>query len=73
MEIPIDDVVDVEPQYGLPLLTRPRFLVRYRSEGGVKQRYVLCPSRLYGFGAYEHGTELFARRGLLVDGDERAD
>ncbi|QKY19988.1 hypothetical protein B4589_006195 [Halolamina sp. CBA1230] len=65
--IQYDAVESVEPQYGLPLLTRPRFVIRYRSEGGVKQRYVLCPSRLYGFGAYEHGKELFGERGLLRD------
>ena len=64
-----DAVESVEPQYGLPLLTRPRFVVRYRSEGGVKRRYVLCPSRLYGFGAYERGKELFAERGLLAAAD----
>ncbi|MFW5948011.1 MAG: hypothetical protein ACOCSD_00235 [Halolamina sp.] len=65
--IPFDAVESVDPHYGLPLLTRPRFVVRYRSEGGVKQRYVLTPSRLYGFGAYERGKELFAGAGLLVD------
>lgn len=63
--IPFADIEGVEPQYGLPLLTRPRFVIRYRSEGGVKRRYVLCPSRLYGFGAYEHGKALFEERGLL--------
>lgn len=65
VEIPLDDVESVEPQYGLPLLTRPRFVIRYRSEGGVKRRYVLCPSRIFGFGAYEHGKELFTERGIL--------
>lgn len=74
VEIPLTDVESIEPQYGLPLLTRPRFVIRYRSEGGVKRRYVLCPSRLYGFGAYERGKGLFADRGLLdesatADGD----
>ncbi|NHX37697.1 MULTISPECIES: hypothetical protein [Halolamina] len=72
--IPFDTVESVEPEYGLPLLTRPRFVVRHRSEGGVKQRYVLTPSRLYGFGAYERGKELFAARGLVeqppADGSE---
>jgi hypothetical protein len=66
VEIPFADVEAIEPQYGLPLLTRPRFVVSYRSEGGVKRRYVLCPSRLYGFGAYEHAKALFAERGLLT-------
>ena len=66
LSIQFDAVESVEPQYGLPLLTRPRFVIRYRSEGGVKERYVLCPSRLYGFGAYERAKELFAERGLLA-------
>jgi len=73
VEIRLSDVESVEPQYGLPLLTRPRFVIRYRSEGGVKRRYVLCPSRLYGFGAYEHGKDLFADRGLLADDAARDD
>jgi len=63
--IPFDTIESVEPEYGLPLLTRPRFVVRHRSEGGVKRRYVLTPSRLYGFGAYERGKELLAARGLI--------
>lgn len=65
-EMPLDDVVGVEAHGGIPLLTRPRFVVRYRSEGGVKHRYVACPSRVYGFGSYRTGRELFDRRGLLV-------
>lgn len=67
VEIPFADVEGIEPQYGLPLLTRPRFVISYRSEGGVKRRYVLCPSRLYGFGAYGDAKELFAERGLLTE------
>ena len=69
--IPFDTIESVDPEYGLPLLTRPRFVIRHRSEGGVKQRYVLTPSRLYGFGAYERGKALFAERGLSApeDGD----
>lgn len=67
-EIPLSDVVSVEPYFGLPLVTRPRFVIRYHAEGGVKHRYVMCPSRLYGFGAYEKGKELFDQRGLLIDG-----
>lgn len=66
VSIPFADIESVEPQYGIPLLTRPRFVIRYRSEGGVKQRYLLCPSRLFGFGAYECGKELFMERGLLA-------
>jgi len=73
VEIRLSDVESVEPQYGLPLLTRPRFVIRYSSEGGVKRRYVLCPSRLYGFGAYEHGKDLLADRGLLADDATRDD
>lgn len=69
VSIPFADIEDIEPQYGIPLLTRPRFVIRYRSEGGVKQRYLLCPSRLFGFGAYERGKELFAERGLLTGED----
>lgn len=69
VSIRYDAVESVEAQYGLPLLTRPRFVIRYRSEGGVKQRYVLCPSRLFGFGAYERGKELFAERGLLREAE----
>jgi len=65
--IPFDTIESIAPEYGLPLLTRPRFVIRYRSEGGVKQRYLLTPSRLYGFGAYERGKELFADRGLLAE------
>ena len=71
--IPFDAIESVAPEYGLPLLTRPRFVIRYRSEGGVKQRYVLTPSRLYGFGAYERGKELFAEKGLLADPDASDD
>lgn len=72
--IPFADVESIEPQYGLPLLTRPRFVISYRSEGGVKRRYLLCPSRLYGFGAYGHAKELFAERGLLAaDADADVD
>ncbi|MBP1988091.1 hypothetical protein [Halolamina salifodinae] len=63
--IPFADIEGIEPEYGLPLLTRPRFVIRYRSEGGVKRRYLLTPSRLYGFGAYERGKDLFEERGLL--------
>jgi hypothetical protein len=68
--IPFADIEGVEPEYGLPLLTRPRFVIRYRSEGGVKRRYVLTPSRLYGFGAYERGKDLFAEKGLLEQASE---
>lgn len=65
LAIPRENVVGVDAHDGLPLLTRPRFVVRYRSEGGVKHRYLLCPSRLYGFQAYETGKTLFERHGLL--------
>ncbi|WP_049943324.1 hypothetical protein [Halolamina sp.] len=64
--IPLDRVVDVEAHSGIPLVTRPRFVVRYRAEGGVKHRYLLCPSRIYGFGAYASGIALFDRRGMLA-------
>lgn len=71
LDIPREKVVGVEAHTGLPLLTRPRFVVRYRSEGGVKHRYLLCPSQIYGFGAYETGVALFERHGLLAeDADE---
>lgn len=65
--LPVSKVEGVDAHDGIPLVTRPRFVVRYRSEGGVKHRYLLCPSRVYGFGAYEEGKELFERQGLLAD------
>ncbi|MFB6221251.1 MAG: hypothetical protein ABEH90_07410 [Halolamina sp.] len=65
--IPLSKVESVEARAGIPLVTRPRFVVRYRSEGGVKHRYLLCPSRLYGFGAYESGKRLFEEHGVLGD------
>jgi hypothetical protein len=65
LAIPREKVVGVDAHDGVPLLTRPRFVVRYRSEGGVKHRYLPCPSRLYGFQAYETGRALFERHGLL--------
>ena len=65
LTLPLDRVVGVEAHGGIPLVTRPRFVVRYRSEGGVKHRYLLCPSRVYGFGAYESGIDVFERHGLL--------
>lgn len=70
--LPLDRVVGVEAHGGIPLVTRPRFVVRYRSEGGVKHRYLLCPSRIYGFGAYRTGKDVFERHGLLEadDGDD---
>ncbi len=71
VEIPLSRVESVEARDGIPLLTRPRFVIRYRSEGGVKHRYLPCPSRLYGFGAYETGRAIFATHGLL-DGDDGA-
>lgn len=67
--LPRSTVVGVDAHDGIPLVTRPRFVVRYRSEGGVKHRYLLCPSRVYGFGAYEDGKALFERHGLLADDD----
>jgi len=60
-------VVGVDAHDGISLITRPRFVVRYESEGGVKHRYLLCPSRVYGFGAYREGKELFERAGLLTE------
>lgn len=65
LAIPRDKVVGVEARPGFPLLTRPRFVVRYRSEGGVKHRHLRCPPEIYGFGAYATGRELFERHGLL--------
>lgn len=67
--IPLSNVETVEARDGISLLSRPRFVLRYRSEGGVKHRYLPCPSGLYGFGAYETGVALFATNGLL-DGEE---
>lgn len=64
-EIPVEDVVDVRAEAGGLLLTRAGFVLRYRAEGGVKHRWVPCPSRFYGFGAFERGRELFESRGLL--------
>lgn len=65
LAIPRQRIVDIEARPGFPLLTRSRFVVRYRSEGGVKHRHLYCPSRIHGFGAYETGRELFERHGLL--------
>ena len=65
VEIPKTDVVSVEAHAGLPLLTRPRFVVRYRADDGVKHRHVRCPSRLYGFRSFAKGRDLFERHGLL--------
>jgi len=67
LAIPRENVVDVTAHRGLALVTRSRFVVRYRSEGGVKHRHLRCPSRFYGFGAYEAGRELFDRHGLLEE------
>ncbi len=72
LTIPREKVVGVDAHDGLPLLTRPRFVVRYRSEGGVKHRYLLCPSQLYGFRAYETGNALFERHGLLEREDGKS-
>ena len=71
--LPRSTVVGVDAHDGIPLVTRPRFVIRYESEGGVKHRYLLCPSRVYGFGAYEDGKELFARHGLLTEGGTETD
>lgn len=65
--LPRSKVVGVDAHDGIPLITRPRFVVRYESEGGVKHRYLLCPSRVYGFGAYREGKALFERHGLLAE------
>jgi hypothetical protein len=70
--IPLSKVERVDPHYGIPLVTRPRFVVRYRSEGGVKHRYLFCPSRLYGFDSYQRGKDLFEEHGVL-GGDELAE
>lgn len=64
-EIPVKDVVDVRAEPGGLLLTRPGFVLRYRAEGGVKHRWVPCPSRFYGFRAFDRGKELFESHGLL--------
>lgn len=71
VEIPKTDVSGVDPHAGIPLLTRQRFVVRYQSEGGIKHRYVQCPSRIYGFGSFEKGLDLFERHGLLVTEDSQ--
>lgn len=74
-EIAVENVVGVDAYAGVPLLTRPRFVLRYRSEGGVKHRYVQCPSRVYGFDAFRTGLDIFERHGILAteetDGRER--
>lgn len=70
-EVTVDktDVVGVDAHAGVPLLTRPRFVVRYRADGGVKHRHVQCPSRLYGFRSFERGRDMFERHGLLATED----
>jgi hypothetical protein len=65
LSIPRSRVIGVEAHTGIPLLSRPRFVVRYRSEGGVKHRHLVCPSRIWGFEAFEAGVGLFEHRGLL--------
>lgn len=65
-EIAVEDVVGVDAHSGVPLLTRARFVLRYRSEGGVKHRYVQCPSRIYGFKSFRTGLDIFERHGLLA-------
>lgn len=70
-EVALEDVVAVEAHAGGALLTRPGFVFRYRDEGGVKHRWVPCPSRVYGFDAFERGRRLFEEHGLLV-GDRPA-
>lgn len=67
LEIPIEDVVGVDPHPGFPPLTRARFVIRYRAEGGVKHRYVQCPSRIYGFQSFQRGLEIFERHGVLAN------
>jgi len=71
--LPLSKVEGVDAHGGIPLLTRPRFVIRYESEGGVKHRYLLCPSRVYGFGAYGDGKEIFVRHGLLSAEDVAGD
>lgn len=68
-EIPLEAVVGVDRDPGVPLLSRPRFVVRFRDEGGVKHRVVTCPSRLFGFPALERGTAFFEDLGLLTTED----
>lgn len=65
-EISIDDVVGVDAHPGIPLVTRARFVLRYRSEGGIKHRYVQCPSRIYGFQSFRTGLAIFERHGVLA-------
>lgn len=65
-EIAVEDVVGVDAHSGVPLLTRARFVLKYRSEGGVKHRYVQCPSRIYGFESFRTGLDIFERHGILA-------
>jgi hypothetical protein len=65
-EIAVEDVVGVDPHPGIPLFTRARFVLRYRAEGGVKHRYIQCPSRIYGFDSFRTGLDIFERHGILA-------
>lgn len=68
-EIPLDAVDSVVAREGLPMLTRPRFVVRYDDDGERKRRYVLLPSGLYEGtdDAFEAGKRQFERRGIAVE------
>lgn len=60
--VPLDDVVGVEVESGS--LSRPRIVLKYRDEGGVKHRVLRLPPRLYGTGALAKAEALFAGEGL---------
>lgn len=69
--IPLDAVVAADPVAG-NAMTRPRFVVRYETDGGVKKRYVMLPSRYLSYTdeEFETAKRLFREHGVPVEGDD---
>lgn len=68
-EIPLDAVESVAYRSGVPVLTRPRFVVRYREDGVTKRRYVMLPSGLYAEtqDAIATAKRLFAEHDIPIE------
>ncbi|UPV73642.1 hypothetical protein M0R89_13975 [Halorussus limi] len=67
--IPLYDVESVTAVAGDDWLTRPRLVVRYWRDGGVKRRRVMMPSGLlsYGESEFERAKRTFRERGIPVE------
>jgi len=67
--IPLYDVESVAAVEGDDWLTRPRFVVRYWRNGGVKERYVMMPSGLLSYAdeEFERAKSAFRERGIPVE------